>query len=182
MSAIVEALSRVTNSGKELYSIIGKVIKIDDKKRTCVIEPRNGSANIYGVRLQSGLSGVNGLCIFPVLDSYVVVTFLNKSAAYVALCGEIEKLILVIDKMTFEFSKDGFVFNGGDLGGLIKVDELTTQINKNTAAINALQKTINAWIPVPSDGGAILKTALMAAFVNLQLANLNNIEDEKIKH
>lgn len=182
MSAIIEAINRVTDSGKEIYSIVGVVEEIDDSKRVCVVAPMDGSAKLYGVRLQSERNSEVGWCIYPKKDTKVVVTFLNKNTGYVALCTEVDKVIFKVDEMTFEASKDGFVFNGGDLGGLVKAKELKTQVDKNTAALVALQNTIKVFVPVPSDGGAKLKADLMASFTNKQLADLSNIENDKIKH
>lgn len=71
--------------------------------------------------------------------------------------------------------------NGDQFGGLIKVNELTTQIDKNTAILQAIQTAITSWTPVSNDGGAAFK-AVLAAVPSMQRANLSNIKNDKIKH
>lgn len=55
-----------------------------------------------------------------------------------------------------------------------------TELNKESANMTALKAAINAWVPVPNDGGAALKAAL-AAFLALPTENYASILSTLIK-
>jgi phage baseplate assembly protein V len=63
---------------------------------------------------------------------------------------------------------------------MIKGNTAQTEMNKDQALMQSLQTGINAWVPVPNDGGAALKAAL-AAFLALPQASYANILSTKIK-
>lgn len=67
---------------------------------------------------------------------------------------------IVNDKTSLKIEADGITFNGGDLGGLVKVAELTKAVNEIKSDINELKNAVTFWLPVPSDGGLELKTSL----------------------
>ena len=46
--------------------------------------------------------------------------------------------------------------NGGSLGGLVKVEDITTRLNLIEKDINKLKQAFTSWSPVPQDGGAAL--------------------------
>lgn len=47
---------------------------------------------------------------------------------------------------------DEIVLNGGTLGGLVKVGELTERLNLIEKDINSLKQKLSGWTPVPNDG------------------------------
>ena len=51
--------------------------------------------------------------------------------------SEIEAISLKIGDQTAEIDKNGFVINGGNLGGLIKINELTNKLNNLVRAFNS---------------------------------------------
>jgi phage baseplate assembly protein V len=62
----------------------------------------------------------------------------------------------------------------------VKGDTFKTELDKDIDAMTTLQAGINAWVPVPNDGGAALKTAL-ATFLAKPMASSANILSTKIK-
>lgn len=77
---------------------------------------------------------------------------------------------------------DEIVLNGGTLGGLVKVGELTERLNLIEKDINSLKQKLSGWMPVPNDGGSALKTALSAYFTeSLQETQVKDIENERVK-
>lgn len=52
--------------------------------------------------------------------------------------------------------------NGDVFGGLVKVEELVTELNSLKQDLNTLKSAVSAWIPVPNDGGAALKASVTA--------------------
>lgn len=107
----------------------------------------------------------------------------NKSAAYfLVYANELEEY-LITDKTGFKLHlKEGVLqLNGDSFSGIVKAQELKQQLDKNTALLQKIQQVFMNWVAVPQDGGNALK-ALSAQFINMQTADLSNIENEKIKH
>lgn len=79
---------------------------------------------------------------------------------------------------------DSILVNGGALGGLIKIEELKSQLAKITARIDGIISAINNGIPTPgTDGGAALLTTIKTGLATIQdKESFSAIEDTKIKH
>ena len=176
MDVIGKMLRTITeDKTAEIYSVICTVKSVDEVKRTADVAPINGNAEIFDVRLQSSLNGSNGLCIFPVVGSVVVVTFLNKLTGYVSLFSE-------VDKITLD-TENEITIDGGQNGGLVKVNDLLNKLNNLENDLNNFKTLLSAWVPVPSDGGASLKTVLASYFSQtITPTVLVDIENDKIKH
>ena len=69
--------------------------------------------------------------------------------------------------------------NGTDQFAILG-DTLRTEITKLNAKFDALIAVLQAWVPVPNDGGAALKTALSAVFA-LSGADFSQILSSKVK-
>ena len=173
---IAEALIIILKAAglQSVWSVKGKVISIDTDKRTCEVEPFNDDANLIDVKLQSSESGGTGVLFIPEEGSDVTVHFLDTDEAYVTKTSKVSKVEIITEN-------GDILLNGEDFGGLIKIEELKTQINKNTQILNQIQTVFKSWVVSPSDGGAALK-AMVTAFINLPRADLSDIENETVKH
>ena len=90
--------------------------------------------------------------------------------------------INMADSISVELNSDGIVMNGGELGGLVKVEDVTTRLNIIEKDINALKKALTGWTPVPQDGGSALKAGVNSwAGKSLQLSKRGDYENEKVK-
>lgn len=159
---------------ENFYSIVGRAVNVDEVTRTCDLEPIEDEAPRAGIRLQSAESGTTGIVLIPKEDSFIVVSFFDRTTGFVSLTSELEKILIDTDLVQF---------NGGDNGGLINIDDLVTQMNKSQNDLNSLKTAISGWIPVPNDGGAALKVALGAFFgTQLVLTVKVDMEDDKIIH
>jgi len=118
---IGDAIQRLSKTNDEMYSLVGKVLSVDEDKRTCDVEPINGDAVINNVRLQADLEGKSGLVLFPKEGSHVVVTFLNKQTGYVALCSE-------VDKISFSKNNNDLLEMMKELIGIMKEFQLSTNV------------------------------------------------------
>jgi hypothetical protein len=96
-----DILKKLHENKEEIYSVLCSVIEVDQDQRTIHAKPLNGSAEIFDVRLQSMISGAIGLVTFPKIGSDVIVSFISKEVAYVALNSEIEKIKLDIGETSF---------------------------------------------------------------------------------
>lgn len=129
----------------------------------------------------------DGFMIVPAVGSTVLVASSTRNNYYVLMYSDIDKVICTIDNDNyFVFSSDGFIFNGGELDGMVKVNDLVTKLNNLETKVNNIISTISTtFVPVPNDGGAALK-ALFASLSGGTLAPLSqttreNLENPKIK-
>ena len=180
------ALERMMKSVHPMQAFAGKVIAVNVDNYTCDVEPADGGSVFRSVRLKASIDNDdNGIVTIPEVDSYVLVSTIgnNKNYAYVSIFSKVKSyLIKCSNGVKIEIKDNGEVhLNGDGLGGLVKVAELKTQLDKNTQLLEAIQNVFNSWTPVPNDGGAALKAA-STSFTTMPTANLSNIENEKVKH
>lgn len=121
MNEVKKAVRSLVNTDDEIYSIVGKVTKVDKKRKVVNVEPLNGDAELFGVRLQSNESDTEGVVIYPKLDSNVTVTFTNKNTGYVAQYSEIEGIDWKFTNLKGTVNGDGVHVekNGADLKKIV---------------------------------------------------------------
>lgn len=112
------------------------VFSIDQASRTCVCTPIGGRAttNIIGVHLMAEID--DGLLLIPVLGSTVIVCHSGNNTPFIILFSAIQKIILV--------GVSGLQFQGGELGGLVEVQPLTTKLNSLENLVNDLVSKFNS--------------------------------------
>lgn len=197
---IREAIKLLAEPDGETAALICTVDAVDKDARTVDCSPINESAPLLGVNLQANQGSDFGVCLFPKVGSFVVVGFVADGAAgVVLLCDEIESAEIVIgDSSAFisadgltvkvgntsaELDKNAVTFNGGSLGGLVKVVELTQRLNLIENDINTLKGIFAGWAPVSQDGGAALKTAVIDwSTQTLTPTTRSDYENDKVKH
>lgn len=177
MNNIKETIRQLAQGGRQSVSLVCTVDAVDKEARTVDCTPLDESAPLLSVNLQANQASTFGVVAFPKVGSYVVVGFVADGAAgVVLLTDEVESLEVVISEDTtrisadkdgvrvlmgedtgVELKKKGITLNGGTLGGLVKVGELTERLNIIERDINTIKGIFNAWTPVPNDGGAALK-------------------------
>lgn len=90
-------------------------------------------------------------------------------------------IALKIGDTSVEITDNELRFNGGKLGGIVVPSDLTSRLNKIENDINTLKSIFASWIPVPSDGGAVLKTATATwASSRLSMSKDSDYENSKI--
>lgn len=200
MSDLRNIIRQLAQPDGETVALVCTVDEVDKAARTVDCTPINEGAPLLGVNLQANQSADFGLCLFPEKGSFVVVGFVADGAAGVVLLTEkIESAEIVIghtsavmdadglriktEKMSADFNRDSIIFNGGDLGGLVKVEDLTKRLNLIENDINMLKTAMSGWVPVSQDGGAALKTAAAAWFATtLTPTSRGDYENQKVKH
>lgn len=200
MSDLRNIIRQLAQPDGETVALVCTVDAVDKAARTIDCSPINEAAPLLGVNLQANQGCGFGLCIFPEVGSYVVVGFVADGAAGVVLLSEkIESAEIVIGKSSAVMDADGLridvdgisarldknavTFNGGKLGGLVRVEDLTKRLNIIENDINALKAIFSGWVPVAQDGGAALKSAVSTwAGDRLTPTTRNDYENEKVKH
>lgn len=183
----------------ETVALVCTVDAVDEKARTIDCTPLNEGAPLLGVSLQANQGADYGLWLYPEVGSFVIVGFVADGAAGVVLSTEkIKQAEVVIGdtsavmdadgcriktaNMSADINADDIIFNGGKLNGLVKIDDLTKQLNKIENEINKLKGIMAGWVPVAQDGGAALKTAVADWSADtLLLTKRSDYENEKIK-
>ena len=156
----------VSDKMGEQYSKICKVDKYDDETKTVDVLPLDESAPILGVRVVAGKSD-SAFLVVPVVGSFVAVTFISDTSAIVSMFSEIETVSI----------------RGDQFGGLIKIEELTKQLEIVTARIDALFSAINDAVVVAQDGGASLQSTMKATLaLQKEKEKFSEIENEFVKH
>ena len=178
---IQEAIRKLAGTDElgEMYGCVCKVTKVEGL--SCEVEPVNGDAAILDVRLVAEESG-NYFSLIPKLGSTVIVQFLNNAAAYVTMVSEVSEVFIKVGGISFKLTEGGIELNGGQLGGMVKVEALVNKINALESDLNTLKAAFNSWVIVPSDGGAALKTiaATWSAQVITQTVRAD-LENNKVK-
>lgn len=126
MNHLKDAIAKLSSTGDSVYSIVATVKSVNKTARTCWVVPLNGEADILDARLQANTEGVKGGVVYPKKGSKVVITFLNKNTAYVALVSEIDRIKLSVEGIDLKQQIDDLLkLNGNILDTLINFKMLT---------------------------------------------------------
>ena len=166
------------NENETIYSVLATVVSVDAGAKTCEVAPIDGTANISDVRLAPETDQARPAILpVPAEGSVVIVDMINDSDGYVAMYSAVDSLIFRTTEGNVLQLQDG------TLGGLVIVSNLVERLNLIESDINSLKQIFNAWVPVPSDGGAALKTALATyPTETLDETEDSDIENESVTH
>jgi hypothetical protein len=136
--AVRSAIQKMTGTfDKDDVSIVMCNAGITDiDARTCTCTPVGGNAvsDIINVQLMAG--GVNdGWFLIPTVGSIVIVCYSTKNDPYICLFSEIDNAYLIVNGKT--------QFQGGEYGGIPRVDVLITKINNLERLVNNLIAAYN---------------------------------------
>lgn len=155
----------IAKTNDEVYSLRAKIDAYDEAENTIDVTPINGKAPILSVPIIAGASETP-LLLTPKVGSFCIVTFLSKDNAFASMFSELESVSI----------------RGDQFGGLIKIEELKSELAKVTARIDALYSGIQGATITPADGGASFKAGIIAAISGVPKENYSNIENENVKH
>jgi hypothetical protein len=117
---IAEAVRKLSGFDDMQYEhFVCTAKNIDTTKMICDCEPIDGGADFLDVRLNANYK--NGFLLVPKTNSIVIISQLSDATAYVSMVSEIDNIYL----------------GGDDFGGLVKVSELVSKINRLENAFNA---------------------------------------------
>lgn len=169
-----------------LLVTIGKVSNIDESKRICDISI-DEDLTLSNCRLNAIIDSYNNRLLVVPKD--------NSMVAFIAVGGkltepliiaysEIDKLLLTIGESDILIEDGRIEMNGGNLGGLIKLQQLESNLDKLKKYVEDLATMAStAMAPMAAlDGGASIATfntnwgAMKATF------SFDDMEDTKITH
>lgn len=143
----------------------GEVVAVEDL--TCTV--KIGDAQIEGVRIRASLTGRDRqILTVPKIGSCVTLGCLTADLnnLVVLQVDEVEKIIV----------------NGGELGGLIKIQELTEKINALVDAFNSHTHLLPVGAVITAAGPSTNPVDVPAVTKKAAKLNKNDYEDETIKH
>ncbi len=161
------------------------VVSVNEDEFTCVVDAigDNATTEIPDVKLSSESN--DGFTIIPAVGSTVTVVKTDRGLVYVSMFSDIDKVVIVINNTKLTIEDGQITFNDGTNNGLIKIDDLTTQIhNRYTILKNAMLAGFTATdVAITSLGGAAGSvTAYNAAIATFTDLNKTAYEDTTIKH
>lgn len=183
MRNIGQMIKALARQGMDIETRVCLVTAVDAETRTVDCEPLDESAPILGVNLQANQGVKLGIVTFPKVGSHVIVAMMNEGMGGCVIATEdIDEVEVVIGESSIVVTEDGIVLNGGNLGGMVKVEALTSRINNIENDLNTLKEVFAKWVPAPQDGGAALKGVISSwASETLVLTERGDYENEKVK-
>lgn len=178
----IRTLSGVTGL-KQASFMTANVDSVQEADRTisATIILGESGMKLTGVNLQSEPN--DGFILIPKVDTDVLICLMPDNSAYMVLCNDIDKIICVIDSTnSYEFDTDGFIWNGGNNDGLVKVIQLTQKLNALENKVNSIIATYNAHTHVASSFGSPTTTPAAPIAGTLTPTQQTDIENPKIKH
>ena len=171
--------------------IEGVIDSVDEVRFTCDIAVNSSNPDgsttktIYNDVPIKVLKGSQASLIeIPAVGSDCLICFRDNNIQRIQLvsCDKCSKVLVKFNTQTLQIDTNGFVFNGGDLKGLVKLSDLITKLNNLENDINNLKTAFTSWLVVPSDGGSALKTISATwAGANLTPTVEADLENVKIK-
>lgn len=160
-----ELLAKI-GGGKATNLYQGVVTALSDI--TCEVSIDGLSIPDVRLRASTEVDGAQ-IIVRPAVGSVVIVG---------SLTGDLDHLVVLSMDQAEEV-----VINGGKLGGMVNVKELTDKLNTIEGEINDLKDILSRWFPIKGDGGAALKVAASYwAGKRLIPSKRSDYEDTKVKH
>lgn len=148
-----------------------EVLSVDENEKTMDAKGVSDELEYFNIELGSG-----SVILYPSAGSICLIGIVEgmETNGFLISATEVEKIEVT--------ASTEIILNGGTLGGLVKVQELTDKLNLIEKDINKLKQGFSSWAPSPQDGGKALKTALTSYFGSkLTETKVEDIENEKIK-
>ena len=166
-SAIRKAIQTLSNhmGGNNGGIFMATVNSVDLENRTCTVSAIDDveTTEYPDVLLQADVD--NGLLIIPAIGSTVVVTYNTRGYAYISMFSAVDSAQMV--------APNGFTFNDGAYGGLIKIAELVDRINR-------IEQKLNTHVhPGVQSGGS--STGAISSPIT-PLTTRDDLENTKIQH
>lgn len=134
---------------------------------TCTVEI--GDAQIEGIRLRASLTGRE--------RQILTVPKVGSAVTLGSLSGDINQLVVLqVDEV------ESITVNGGHLGGLVKIQELTDKINALVDAFNRHTHTVQPGMVITPSGANTAPVLVPEVTVRAAKLDRNDFEDIKITH
>jgi len=158
-------------------SNIATVKDVNEAECTCTLIDDDG-LEFFEVRLRPVTGKNKSLLQIPKVDSFVLAVRIESTEEWmVVACDEVEKVQLIVGESEIVITETDILMNGGELGGLIKISELTAKINEFVTKFNTHTHTVTTTGNATTQSGTTLPTTEQA-----DTFDKSDYEDETIKH
>ena len=158
---------------EKYYSVVGVVDSVNESGKVCDVTLLTDE-KVEGVRYETDLTvnasgdvihkDPSGFVLVPAVGSQVIITFLNRSDAFVSMLSQVDKVFIKSNICTF---------NEGNNGGLINIEGLVSELN---GLVNELsQELVKIQAGIAGAGGTYTPGTLSQF-------NKDDFEDETVKH
>lgn len=116
---------------------IGTVSSVDKENGTCEVV-RDGQPTLHDVRLNAVIDSFESqFTVYPSVGSYVVCLMMGDASTYIVLSTtHIDEVLIKAGQSKVQVTQTDILFNEGVLGGLVKLNELTTALNRFVVLYN----------------------------------------------
>ncbi len=144
---IIKAIQQLADKGEQVYCELGIIKKIDTNTRTATVYVERYEREFYGVAFFNNAETMNGLVIYPKLDSLVTLGFYAQNVAFIIAFSEVEKVEISFDaqKLTYD----------GKLSIENSQSNLKSELNNLCDLVIDLIGTLQAFkllVPIPVGG------------------------------
>ena len=144
--AIEAAMGQFADKAQVRQVLVGTAKDVTDT--TCTVE-RENAPTLHNVRLNAIDDELQSyVTVVPAVDSEVLVAIIEnlKTEAVVIQSSEVQKVIIKIDEHTLTMDKDGFIFNGGNQNGLVKIADMVNWMGKVYQDLTVLQTQLSTHV------------------------------------
>lgn len=139
IAALVEMIRKYSGMNNP---IVCTVTSVDALTKTCHCTPVGDYAEALDVKIIAD-NTKDGFIMYPTVNSTVIIDFTAEGMPYISMVSQVDEIHLA----------------GVNYGGLAKTDDIKTRLNNIETKVNQLITAMSAWVVIPNDGGAALKTA-----------------------
>lgn len=176
-SDIRERLQAMAGSYAPDVSNIARVKSVNEQECTCTLEDEDGLP-FYDVRLRPVTGKNKSLLQIPKAGSLVLAMRIESSEEWmVVACDQVEKLQLIVGESQIVVTENDILMNGGTLGGLVKISELTAKLNEFINVFNTHSHIVATTGTAAAQSGTATPTQNIA-----QPLNKTDYEDQAVKH
>jgi hypothetical protein len=171
--------------GQDKVNILkGSVVSVDLSSRTCVVLAITGQTakNIKGVLLMASVD--DGWLIEPEVGSLVVITYSKYTQAFVSMFSAIANVYLVVGSSMITVGSSLVKVNDGGYGGVVKVEDLVSKINRLESKVNDLITKFNNHshiLTLSSGSGTAAPTVTVETQIT-PVTSRDDIENTKFTH
>lgn len=149
--------------------VLATVDAVNVSERTCTVTTISGQGEVTFENVLLMASVEDGFLLIPKIDSTVIVSYNTFNQPYICLFSGIEKVLLVAGEI---------LLNGDELGGLVKVIELTEKLNNLENKVNDIISKFNSHTHILTLTSGTGTAAATAAPVNGTLTPTEQAEIE----
>lgn len=182
---IRKAIQRIAGTHvKEIKTFTATVLQVQENDFTCIVQSGDDVPAVARLKAVLETENTEGFILIPAKNSEVIVTEINVGEYAVTGYSTIDKILLKAENIKLQMDKNGIVLNDGTFGGLIKIEELKSELDKINQILQAILTVLQGTpIAEPGNGNpSALQQALNSALAGKMLPTYANIENDKVKH